>query len=314
MIYLVDWLTFSSKKYTEKTILEFLQIGIIHWQSLKGFWGYMDSLYFGGIRIHFGGNDGVCVNMSGQGCRTFESISGLEWFSLFGCLLDENSFNVTRLDIACDEKDGILPLKKIADITNKFIAGNKANVCTKFTWADVNNSTQGLSVYYGSPKSDFRIRMYDKARERGLEDGTHWIRTELQIRDTHALNTVRSILTTQDIGRTFTGIVNNYLRFVNPTHTRACKCSNKRWWDRFLHTAEKISIFTRVGIEYNLKNIKTWVDKQVGNSLQTWVRCSDGDIGELLEVISKPRLLSRKQKDLIAQYELIDVLLAKPKD
>ncbi len=38
----------------------------------------------------------------------------------------------------------------------------------------------GSTVYIGAPSSDFRIRIYDKALEQGV-DG-HWIRVELVMR------------------------------------------------------------------------------------------------------------------------------------
>lgn len=303
MVYIVDWLSFTTKKYSYETIIELLNLPMVNWSSIQGFYGYQYSLFYEGIRIHYNDDKNGCfVNFSGQGCRTFETISPLDWYWLFEMLtMEEDEFNITRIDVACDEKDGILPLKKIADITNKFIAGDTENVCTKFSWADVNNSSQGLSVYYGSPKSDIRVRIYDKAAERGLAD-QHWIRVELQIRNNLAKNMILSILHLKDVGKSFCGVVNNYIRFIKIDHTRKEKCSFLQWWSRFVQTAEKIKIFISVGVEYNLQRIENYLNNQVGNSLQTYVKCKDGVIDDLMKIITKPRNLSKKQKDLIISY------------
>ena len=143
--------------------------------------------------------------------------------------------------------------------------------------------------------------MYDKAAERGVEG--HWIRVELQIRRLHAENMIKSILNLDDVGRSFSGVVNNYIRFIRNDDINPSRCSNIQYWDRFLRTAEKIRILESVGIEYNLKRIVNYLDKQAGNSLQTLVRSQSGDVSDLLNLIMRPRNLSKKQIDLIRFHE-----------
>jgi len=305
LIYIVDWLSFTTKFFSYEEVIKILKIkDNVNWSLVKGQQGYEYCLYYEFFRINFNEDKKGCfVNMSSKGCRAFESISNLDWYDLFRILRDrEDEFNVTRLDVACDDKEGILPIKKIADIATKFIDGNTENVCTKFLWANVTNSTQGLCVYWGSPQSEIRIRFYDKAREQGIDD-MHWIRCEMQLRRKNALGMIKSILALNDIGKSYCGVLNNYLRFIKRDDVNISRCSNLKWWNQFVKSANKIRIFERPGIDYNLGRITEYIDNQVGNTLQTFIKCFDGDLSELINIVMKDRKLNKKQLDLIGFYE-----------
>ena len=113
------------------------------WDTLKGAHGYRDRLYWNCISIHFNGSpdQGVWLEMSGQGCRAFETFGHGDYEFLFDLILSHGSdINVTRLDVAFDDHTGILDLKTlIADTTeNNYVA--KAN-----SW-EVIQSNKGSSV------------------------------------------------------------------------------------------------------------------------------------------------------------------------
>jgi len=69
-------------------------------------------------------NDGeqnsVLLEMSGQGCRQFETSSNMGFMQLF-CEVYNGDFNITRLDIAYDDIDhegsGLLDIKKVGRYT-----------------------------------------------------------------------------------------------------------------------------------------------------------------------------------------------------
>ena len=77
-IVLYDWLSFTTKRSDPYYIVDLLGMKEIPWQLTKGARGYQDRLYFNAISIHFNGRDdmGVWCEMSGQGCRAFETLSG----------------------------------------------------------------------------------------------------------------------------------------------------------------------------------------------------------------------------------------------
>ena len=76
-IVLYDWLSFTTKTHTPEEIIEALGLTHVPFQEIKGAHGYRDRKYFSSISIHYNGRDdmGVWCEMSGQGCRTFETLS-----------------------------------------------------------------------------------------------------------------------------------------------------------------------------------------------------------------------------------------------
>lgn len=304
MVCLIDYLTFSSKLHTLIQVLNVLGFSDISgWQEIKGNYGYQKAIFYGGIRIYYAGrfDMGICVSMSGEGCRTIENNKEHDWIKLFELLLSSDKINITRLDVAFDDTEGLLNISKVARYTLALKWSGK------FKSYSVTEGSQGTSVYFGSPSSDIRLRIYDKAAERGFKDGRHWVRTELQMRDDIATAMCKAIVKGNanggDIGRIFCGVVNNYVRFINSERTRNERCETVGWWAEFLNTTEKIRLFQKVGTVYNLPHIENYLKKQAGNSVYTYVTCMGGDLEPLIELVkARRKKLSRKQEALINQY------------
>ena len=109
-----------------------------------GLMGYQRVLRFGDIQVLYDPREneyfrdmGVCVSMSGNGCRAFETMSRLTikgakdtqgtastaFPVLFQLLAAEPSANISRIDIACDDREGYLSMD---DIVGK-VQGNEIN-------------------------------------------------------------------------------------------------------------------------------------------------------------------------------------------
>lgn len=182
---LYDWLSFSCKRSNPYYVVDLLGLSDIPWQVIKGVHGYRDRLFFNHISIHFNGRPdmGVWCEMSGQGCRAFESLSTLEgdkWSTLFSMIVSEN-LNITRLDVAYDDHTGTLDIDRLIQDTR-----NQEYVSKSDYW-EITESSKGQTLQFGSPQSDTLIRIYDKARERHCPEGEHWIRCELQLRRDRAI-------------------------------------------------------------------------------------------------------------------------------
>lgn len=80
----------------------------------------------------------------------------------------------------------------------------------------------GLTVSFGSPKSNVYIRFYDKAAEQKLQ-GIHWVRAEIQLRGKHAHNAMRQDL---PIDVLFAAIMVKYILFKKASKTD----SNRSRW------------------------------------------------------------------------------------
>ena len=122
-IVIYDWLSFTSKQLSPDQIISALGLSHLPWVETKGSRGYKRKKYYSSINIHYDGRDdmGVWCEMSGQGCRSFETLSKLfldgdGWVRLFRWIT-ENECKLTRLDVAYDDHSGILPVGDIVQDT-----------------------------------------------------------------------------------------------------------------------------------------------------------------------------------------------------
>lgn len=311
-IILFDWFSFSSKIDSIQTIKELLGLDdpSIAFQQIGGMHGYKDRLFFDGISIHYNGSEKmnlqntVWVEMSGQGCRAFEQYSShKDWLLILSLLLaDLDSYNITRCDIAYDDWSGIL------DIYQLNSEAEKHNVVTKFRDYGVDKShvKDDITVYFGSKKSAVLFRCYNKAAERGKSDEIeHWLRFEMQLRDEYALKFLQNFFKSGNLGKTFTGVVNHYLRFVKPSRSDINKArwSTRPWWQRFINNVEKIPLYTSKGTDYNEYKLHEYVINNAGNAVDTFITIFGKD--RLISDLKKRRTrLSPKYQHLIAIHNI----------
>lgn len=258
--------------------------------------------FFGGIHLYHGGRDDAGVELSGAGCRMLETCNGnsFDWISLFSYIREQgDEMNVSRLDVAGDDKSGGLNLDRITQQTRqrKYIC--KARRCV---WM----SGDEEEVIFGASSSSTRLRIYNKALERGVAGP--WVRVEFQLRDEAADSFLANLLSREGrIGETYGGVLLNYLRY---TVKSPADCQNNYdrlntvgWWDKFVGTAEKIKNIKVGGLEYNYFNLESFVVRQCAGALKAYVDVHGGDVGPLLEVISKARL-SKKHEELLHQLRM----------
>ena len=300
-----DWVSIRSNIHSVNNFIEDLGLDkpSIEWQELYGFYGYKHRLYFEGISIHYDGhsdNMGILLEMSGQGCRAFETYGNGNYDSLFTILSDEpQDVKLTRLDVAYDDFSGLLDLDKIQ---NALWVGDYTCRSTKF---NCQRGSDGQSVEIGSKKSDLFIRIYDKAQERGRADEIkHWVRFELQMRDNHAYNFVSG---NGDIGYKFYAVINNYIRFLehNYDDDNKSRWDSAVWWIEFLDHTRKMSLFDKPGTEYNLSKLMDYVVSQAGNSIHTYIECLGLD-QFLYDIQHRPSTLKAHQQALINKFKYND--------
>ena len=298
-IVIYDWLSFTSKIHTPQELIDALGLSHVTWTQTKGARGYRDRFYFSCISIHYNGRAdmGVWVEMSGQGCRTFESLSVVGWESLFS-FIREYGLKITRLDVAYDDHTGILPMEQIVQDTQCGLFVSKSDY-----WETV-LSSKGSTVQIGSPQSRVLIRIYDKAAERHCEAGTHWIRCEIQMRDDRASQFTKIPL---PIGKAFAGVILNYLRYVQPSED-----ANKwRWpmqdyWMNLVEDAERISIYQAPGMEYNEERCKNYVVNQAGNAIDAMIQMYGVD--EVVHMIETRPCAPNPKYDLLVRNHRLNIL------
>lgn len=299
MLVIIDWLTFTLSAKDYYSLMMQIGLGDIaeKFAVQPGYWRYDTSHYYDGISIlSKQDKNNFCVNMSGQGCRTFEDIAKIDWLVFFSMIMDTDQLNgkITRIDIAAD--DNKLNIKTIMNRTQEFADGNKTKIRTIFQYAEAKHTTAGITCYYGSPDSNIRIRIYDKGAELGRAHN-ELTRCEVQIRKDNAHNFVKQLTERQDIGVLYSGVVNYHLQFLSGKYAKKQDDIVSRWWTRFLERAEKIKLYKMVGREYNLTTLHRYVDVVPASSIRTLIECTSEQ--EVLDIIYRDRDLSHKQKALI---------------
>lgn len=318
-VFLIDWLTFVSHVDSVDTIKQMLGLAdpSIPWEDeIKFRNGYPRQCYWNNITISYGAEEeqfyadkskarndmGICVNLSGQGCRAYETYGKNDWFGLFShFFLKDSNYNITRIDLAYDDHIGILDINRIRyDVEDDNLVSKSdfvKNIWSKNRKKDIT----GLTVQVGSDRSAVLIRIYDKAAERDFDDGTHWIRTEIQLRQKRALVAAAEIFKTRQVGRVASGILRNYITFRTPSAD-----SNKsRWaiapyWDRLLLDMGRISLWISPGEPYNFSKTERWLTHQCGLALLTYSKIHGG-LNDLVHFLSSQ--FERSGKDLPPKYK-----------
>ncbi len=302
---LVDYLTLSIRQIELAELLK-----ILHLENLKMEEGYSrwlgKRLYIGGISIHYG--EYIILEMSGHGCRFLESLYDikLNWIDFIEQFLCLEGSHIARLDIACDDKaengeKGILAFSTLF----RHVMQRRYISLSQYV---VYSSGSEQSMYFGSPKSDRRLRIYNKAIERGVPD-SHWIRAEFQLRNEAALSFYMRALECGSIGQAYQGMLFDYLRFTREVNeagnNKQSRMTVTRWWRTFCGNAKKIKGFYVGGLEYNLESLERYLNNQTSSSMKTYLAAHGGDVTELVK-IAQGATYNKKQDFLLKTQPLID--------
>lgn len=313
-IVLIDWLCFTTKDTDLQKMISWLGLGSVGFVDCKGHYGYKRALEFGGIWIMYDGSEdqGICIEMSGQGCRQYETSGLYDLAWLCGFLArHSDKYHITRLDVAFDDVDhegnGLLDLSVIdrlarEDLYVSRFRSKSGQWSGKHSNGD-DTSPLALSVYFGSAQSDTRFRIYDKSLERGGLD-YHWTRFEMQLRDKSALN---FLLDKHSVGEKFYGVINNNLRFIEPnaTDSNRRRWGSPKWWTEFLQSTLKISVFTKKDVEYNMSKLEHYVFDQAGKSVYTYIKCKGlVEFNRHITEFMEGKELNDNQRRLIAECAL----------
>lgn len=319
---LIDWLTFTVKQcYDPHKVINWylgMDAGLFQ-EKPFGLDGYQNCMEFNNIKVLYNPredvnfvNMGVCVQMSGNGCRTFETHSKLHldgntdeqgtgstvFPALFQVLL-ANQCNVSRIDIACDDHDGVLDLDVIVDCVMHNDVNTrmqKRQVVLSYDGLDRN----GTTVYFGAPSSNFRVRIYDKAKEQG-NLVSHWVRVEMVFKGKNALAFVENFVNCDSIGTLATGVINDKFRFINRDDVNITRCSTPDWWVDFMENLSAIEILSREVMQHDIDTVEEWALKQLAPSLGMLYKAK-GDLWLQSFINKGQKAMSLKQQKLVEDY------------
>ena len=164
----------------------------------------------------------------------------------------------------------------------------------------------GATAYIGAASSDFRIRIYDKGLEQGIEE--HWLRVEMVMRGSHAKSFVLNLTGGQAIGQLAAQVLNDKLSFIERDDSNISRCSVCDWWAAFVDELEAVRLVSREAVQHAVEHIQEWITSQVGPSLAVlfetvgWSR-----IFEL--AVSSQKRLSDRQRALIKDFNSLSPAL-----
>ncbi|HFJ9406079.1 replication initiation factor domain-containing protein [Bacillus cereus] len=307
----VDWCSVTFNDVTILSLIEdVLQMHSDDFFDSTGMHGYRRSKKCGSISIYYDGREdmGIHLEMKGRGCREYERLGKRTWKELFQTIFEyQGSF--TRLDPAVDDFDGIFTIKNLVKRVKKDTLVSKFHRARNFEDIIINGGeVRGVTLKFGSDKSNIQVIMYDKLSERKdtnynvSEDIKVWNRTELRLRDEKAEEVARILAYEEDgeesIGKTVCGILKSLLRFVDQgksKDTNKRRWKNARFWDKFLGKVEALPLTTIIEEKTVLDKVE-WLRHQGGPTLAMIVETYGDEAMDMLRKMaeeSKPRLKAK---------------------
>jgi hypothetical protein len=201
----IDWLsvTRANNKYPENYPT--------NKQELKrGMLGYDTAIKYIDGRVELCSSTrkdmGVHTIFSGDTLRNLMWMANVDSFQV---LTDMASKRVSRVDVALDIKWGTL------DILALWSMLESDQVDTRIEkWLYLRGAKgDGETLYIGAPKSDKRMRIYDKQAESGSD--YEWTRVEVQYRHKMATRACRALLSSKTPSEQVPGMIVDFINFDN---------------------------------------------------------------------------------------------------
>lgn len=261
---LIDWIGATSKAADPiAAIFSILPYSRDSFFELpRGGLGYKSAISYLSTTIFFDGSEdmGAHLQITGQGCRALEA-SGTNVFALAHAIAGDDSFNFTRLDVACDTSFDIL--SPVVDSIAAGLYSSKSRKVTVISGASQSSALAASTVYIGSRSSRVFIRIYDKAKERGLA-GVDWKRVELEIKQDYIIPALA--LFKQDKAKAFRNILGTYFRPLAKKIKPITRSPTAPYWEGFLGKIERISLFSAPE-KPTVESKRAWLEKQVAPTM-----------------------------------------------
>lgn len=305
---IVDWLTFSGHFSTFQEMIRFLGLenSGIEFEESPPKWFYKYAMtYNNEITLMMSQKDDytmAAVNISGRGCRDIESFSDYSIFDLICKIVSLKSFQISRVDISMDVIDNSFSIDTLVKATRK------GNFTCRSKFYNIMESSddgiKGTSLYFGKQNSNCFINIYDKRAERGYksDDMPNWTRFEIRLRHENAEGFCNKLVSGSDVGYLYTGLLNNYLRFVvSSSDNNKSRLKTARYWQKLLSHSEKIKVFDTVGVEYDYSKFEDYLFNTCGSSIVAYLKTHT--VKDLENELSERNIkLNKRQKILVDNY------------
>lgn len=284
----VDWLSVScnTSGIGFHHLVRCLGMENLNWIHKEGSYrSYAKRAEWGKITIHYTPQDyediqdtnyniGCLLDMSGQGCREYESFGRGDWALLITGFRELRQAGIdvrfTRLDIAYDDFRGFLPIEHISLQAQRLEFTGLAKRSSVTYSADKHDIEHiGQCVIHGSRSSNTLLRIYNKRVERQRYDIPHWVRCEVQMRKESAERFLDLACSGgyTGLGDLFYGVVYNLIqyRIPNPGESNKSRWALAPWFTDWCTDVKKISLWSTKDVEYNKSRMDEYAYTQNHN-------------------------------------------------
>ena len=257
---------------------------------------------------------GCLLELKGKGCRQYESFllaQHRSWFDFFNDILSQNGV-IKRLDLAINDKAGLLDIEYLADKCKKEECISVFRSFKNYKSGELvqrdEKTGMGNTLYIGSLKSEVYFCIYEKDYEQYVKTGIKREesevknRFEIRLKNERAYLALLDLMENEDIGSTIFSIINRYIRFVDRQDDKnRNEWKTSKQWEEFLG-ANKRSLRLTVNPEpYSFDKTLNWLSRQVAPTLKL-ARMLDRLKGTcILNTMINKAKLSKKHYTLLRQ-------------
>ena len=259
----------------------------------RGFYGYEATYRFGDLYVMQGASDSeelyTLLELKGRGCRMFEchmEAIGWTWYDFFQHCLDGFNVRIKRLDLAVDDRDGILCVPTLRQKCRvgewesswmKSYSGYESGQKLRNEEQD-KREVMGETLYLGSLSSEIYFCIYQKDYEQykkqgiPIEGATVKNRFEIRLKNDRASKAMEDLAFRRDVDSTIFDIVNRYTTFVD--YINGEQVVNLRW-QKFMGDGRSELRLTVQPEPYTVERTRKWFRKQVAPSLNLLLALDD---------------------------------------
>ena len=259
----------------------------------RGFYGYEATYRFGDLYVMQGAADSeelyTLLELKGRGCRMMEchlEAINWTWYDFFQHCLDGFPARIKRLDLAVDDRDGVLCIPSLKQKCRdgewesawmKSYSGYESGQKLRHEEQD-KRETMGETLYLGSLSSEIYFCAYQKDYEQykkqgiPIEGAPVKNRFEIRLKNDRALKAMEDLAFRRDVDSTIFDIVNRYTAFVD--YVDGEQVVNSRW-QKFMGDGRSELRLTVQPEPYTVERTRKWFKKQVAPSLNLLLALDD---------------------------------------
>lgn len=182
---------------------------------------------------------GVCFNLTGQGCSYLTKDDIVNFVSRLSKL--NYRYSISRLDIAFDDFHREIPVDMMVQKAQEYAKGDydRPPICTKISAESIQfhtvfyNNIEGKNLTFGSRFSAGRFRLYDKRAEQKIDNLEYWYRLELELRKEKSLAFMNLLLKGESIDSLFIQALFMIARYIEDNNVNPAQCKTSPFFEDF---------------------------------------------------------------------------------